>query len=313
MLTPEKLVERASTGARESKTLDFKSEFDVTARKDWCEIIKDIVAFANTDGGVIIFGVNDNGTISESDVSQMLSYDTADITNKIERYTGYQFSDFEIVPIKRGADQCVAMVIYPSEVPIIFVKPGTYAVDDGKQKTAFAQGTLYFRHGSKSEPGNRDDLLKWRDREIARIRKDWLGGIRKIVDAPAGYSVNMAPHNRINDPYRTPVIAKISSKPGAMLVSPQNAEDLWPYRQSELISRVNDTLGSAANINSHDIYCIKFQHNISPSENSDWMFKPHPNASPQYSKAFVQFLVNGFLNDSNFFLDARRLYKKKRY
>jgi predicted HTH transcriptional regulator len=88
-----KLLERAENAKRESKYLDFKREFDIASPASWCEIVKDIVAFANSGGGVIVFGVNNDGAASGADVSALLGLDIADVTNKINRYTGFQFAD----------------------------------------------------------------------------------------------------------------------------------------------------------------------------------------------------------------------------
>jgi hypothetical protein len=74
---------------------------------------------------------------------------------------------------------------------MVFTKPGSYEIAGGRQKTAFAQGTVYFRHGSKSEPANSDDLASWRDREVEKVRKTWLGGIRKVVETGSGDTVNV--------------------------------------------------------------------------------------------------------------------------
>jgi predicted HTH transcriptional regulator len=67
MPTDEKLkilLERSTEAADH----DFKSTFDVNAPGDWLEIIKDIVAFANSGGGTILIGVNDDGTPSGAEV-----------------------------------------------------------------------------------------------------------------------------------------------------------------------------------------------------------------------------------------------------
>ena len=53
----DRLISKALNAKRESKYIEFKSEFNPDSPQDWCEIIKDIVALANTGGGVIIFGV----------------------------------------------------------------------------------------------------------------------------------------------------------------------------------------------------------------------------------------------------------------
>ena len=46
-----------------------------------------------------------------------------------------------------------AIKIGPAFPPIVFTRPGTYSVEGGRQKTAFSQGTVYFRHGAKKRPG----------------------------------------------------------------------------------------------------------------------------------------------------------------
>jgi len=46
----------------EGPSLDFKAYFDPQSKGDWCELIKDILAMTNSGGGLIIVGVNDDGT-----------------------------------------------------------------------------------------------------------------------------------------------------------------------------------------------------------------------------------------------------------
>jgi predicted HTH transcriptional regulator len=169
IVTRKKLMERAQVAKSESKHLDFKSEFDTASTEAWCGIVKDIVAMANTGGGIIIFGVeNDGVSNSKVDHARLLAYDTADITNRISKYTNYQFSEIEIVEVERAGKTHASFFVFATEVPVVFTKPGEYEIADKKKKVAFAQGTIYFRHGSKSEPGNREDLLRWRVREIER-------------------------------------------------------------------------------------------------------------------------------------------------
>lgn len=131
------LIEKAERAKRESKYLDFKSEWDVTSPAAWCEVVKDVVAFANSGGGVIVFGVQNNGAASGSDLARLRDLDVAEITNKIASYTNFQFADIELLEIERGAARVIAMVISDADVPLVFIKPGTYNIGEGKQKTAF--------------------------------------------------------------------------------------------------------------------------------------------------------------------------------
>src|SRR2546425_12202154 len=99
-----KFLERAENARRESKLLDFKREFDTTSAAEWAKIVKDIAAFANSGGGGIVFGVENDGSSAGNDISNILSLDLADITNKIESFTGYQFADLEIVEANRHGE-----------------------------------------------------------------------------------------------------------------------------------------------------------------------------------------------------------------
>ena len=51
------LIDKALAAKRESKHIEFKEGFDPASGHDWCESIKDIVAIANSGGGVLIFGL----------------------------------------------------------------------------------------------------------------------------------------------------------------------------------------------------------------------------------------------------------------
>lgn len=51
------LLEKALSAKRESKHIEFKHSFDPTSMGEWCEVINDIVAIANSGGGIIVFGL----------------------------------------------------------------------------------------------------------------------------------------------------------------------------------------------------------------------------------------------------------------
>jgi predicted HTH transcriptional regulator len=95
-------LEKALQVKRESKHVDFKEAFDPDSRGDWCEILKDVVAIANSGGGVIVIGLKNNGTPAESDVSEILKVDQAVFVDKIYSYTDTEFSDIAILELEKG-------------------------------------------------------------------------------------------------------------------------------------------------------------------------------------------------------------------
>ena len=72
----------------ETERVDYKDSFAPSAQADWLEIIKDIVALANSGGGAIIFGIADDGTANGFDCAPLFSIDPADVTNRLSNTPG---------------------------------------------------------------------------------------------------------------------------------------------------------------------------------------------------------------------------------
>ncbi len=189
------IIESALLSKSETATTEFKEHFDISSSQEWCEIIKDIIAIANTSGGFIIFGVDESGTPVNHDTSLSLAIDPADVTNKIYKYTGYQFSEFKIATCIKEGCKLLVIIIDKVSIPIVFIKPGTYDIGNSKQKTAFGIGTVYFRHGAKSEPGNTDDLRQFFENKMERVREEWLKNVRQVIEAPFGTTIVSIPPN----------------------------------------------------------------------------------------------------------------------
>jgi len=183
------LIEKALTSKSESKHIEFKQGFDPSSSQEWCELVKDIVAIANSGGGIIVFGLDSVGSPSGLSVEQIGKVDPAEISNKVSRYAGAVDLDFEVIHLNKNESQLVAFVIPLALTPLIFQRPGTYDIGQGKQRNAFGSGTIYFRHGAKSEPGTSEDLRRVVERRVEQIRKSWLSGVRKVVKAPIGAQI----------------------------------------------------------------------------------------------------------------------------
>lgn len=186
------LLNTALNSTRESDQVDFKESLNVDTKGEWLEILKDIVAMANSGGGVLLIGVQDDGRASGFDVTPILNYDTAKIVDKIAANTGQHFSDFTVQEAQKDGHIIAAILIDSVSIPLVFMKQGSHNVN-GKDKIVFSPGIVYFRHGAKSDPGTSDDLRQFLQREIEReiekVKGFWLSGIRKVVEAPEGSEV----------------------------------------------------------------------------------------------------------------------------
>jgi len=304
-------IKKALNAKRESKSVEFKESLNVASPGEWTEIIKDIVAIANSGGGAILIGVDNHGKPNAFDVKPLLEFDSADITNKIHKYTGIQFSEFEILEEEKVGHKIAALNIKGVSIPIVFTKPGTYDIGGGKQKTAFGIGTIYFRHGAKSDPGNTEDIRKAIERQLESIRKDWLRGVRKVVTAPHGSKIVVASGQEFREsgsPNATPIrIVNDSSAPAYRKI---DFDISHPHRLKELIRKLNEELKGKGSVSTYDLLCLRRLYNL--DGNSDFCHKPI-FGSMQYSEALTDWVMKQVEENARFLEQARDECRARRF
>ncbi len=304
------LVDKGLKARRESKFVDFKRSFDPDSNGEWCELVKDIVAMANSGGGVILVGLDNAGLPSKANVEPLLALDHAKVLDKVRKYTGSDIADVEVQEAQKDGETIAVLEIAAVKVPIVFQEVGTYEIPGGKQKTAFSKGTIYFRHGAKSEPGTTDDIRSVIERQLEAIRGEWLDGVRKVVTAPQGSAVSVlsgeiresaaadaTPIRLVDDP----------DAPGYRLI---DHDTTYPHRQKELIGVVNGMLPEGVNVTTYDILAVRRVHGI----DRDPRYCHTPKfGSPQYSDNFARWVVDRHKENKEFFADARKQYQEGHY
>jgi hypothetical protein len=294
----------------EAGDLDFKSSFDVGSNGDWLALIKDIAAFSNSGGGLIFVGVADNGAPTGIDLSPVIGIDPADLTNKIHKYTGTHFHAFEIVECQKADHNIVAIRIGPTRTPLVFTRVGTYEPIPSQQKTVFSVGTVYFRHGAKSEPATSEDLRGFIDRELEIIKKSWLDGIAKVVEAPDGSRIAILPPEARSAGPSGALPLRLTDDPLAPAYYAIPIDSTHPFRQKEIVREVNAKLGSRRVITTHDILCIRrvfeVQKDIALCYTQNY-------ATPRYSQAFVDWIVKKFEQDPGFFESTKRQFDQLKH
>jgi hypothetical protein len=303
------MSDRPVSAKRESKTVDFKISFDPDNAGEWCELVKDLVAIANSGGGSILIGVDNGGSsIGGQTVGRVLALDPAHITDKVAKYTGTQFDGFTIREGVRGGVDIAIITINPAAKPLVFEKPGTYATSDGKQKTAFSVGTVYVRHGAKSEPATSEDLSRILERYIQTVRKEWMAGVRKVVNAPVGSALSVLPPDvhQSDSPSATPIrLTKDPKAPEYRLVDPDVTH---PWRQKDLLAEVNKSLPPEHRINQYDILAIRHLYDV---DSDPQLFHKSRFATPQYSPAFYKWLLEQYGRNPGFFQKSRDEYRQR--
>jgi hypothetical protein len=251
--------------------------------------------------------VTDEGKPSGYDVAKLLEYDPADITNKLFSVTGKHFGNFKIVSAQKENQTIAAIVIGRVPIPLVFIKTGDYSEKNGKQKHAFTNGMVYFRHGAKSEPCTSDDLQQFLAREIDIVRDSWLKNIRKVVEAPEGSQIVVVPANQELVGETSVQTIRLVDDPNAPVYQMLDPNKIHPYRAKEVIELVNKRLNEQVKINGHDILAIRRIHGI---DNIRKFYYRQHHGTPSYSEAFVEWLIEQYKNETNFFVTTKERFKE---
>ena len=295
----------------ESSAVDFKSAFDPKSTQDWCELIKDIIAMTNSGGGTIVVGVADDGSPSGAETKPLLDVDPADVTNRIHAYTGQHFSLSEIQEGVRHGRRVAVVRIAASRIPIVFTAHGGYPTKPSGQGVAFRQGSVYFRHGAKSEPGTSEDLRSSIEREIERVKGFWLDGIGKVMAAPDGSTVQIVQKDvrlsdtseatavRLTKDQDSPALSvgtvtlrdtpeasaiRLTTDENAPTLSVMQADKLYPYRQKELVTRLAERLNGGATVSGPDLQIVRRIHKIDENPNFSYQAQHSPRTYPPPTK-----------------------------
>jgi hypothetical protein len=107
-----------------------------------------------------------------------------------------------------------------------------------------------------------------------------------------------------------PTLIRLTTDPHAPLYGQVDPDQSHPYRQKEVIREVNARLDGAG-VNAFDILSVRRVHAISEDTRPEFVHVPK-FGSPQYSDAFVDWLVSEQERDAEFFTRAKASYLKTR-
>jgi hypothetical protein len=278
--------------------------FNSASDHDWCELLRDVVALANSGGGVITIACPAGDSPSDLACPRTIDMAASDIVHRLANYTDGSFANVEVQAVDRKA---VEVMVGPAEVPIAFTRPGTYAdpEDPTESHQAFPAGTFYFRHDGASEPGDSRDMRSVLERHLRQVRKTWLRGIQRVLALPGERGhLRRARRAEQRAEVRTqtrlqPV--RIVDDPSAPVLQPQDVDRLYPWRQKDLVRELNARLGRRA-LNSYDIQAVRRQHRL--DERPDFVFHLE-GAGRRYSPAVADWIMDQNRHDPDFFLHAR--------
>ena len=282
-MATNRFLDRAAKATRSSKRVALR---DVV---DYVELVRDVAAMANSGGGIIV-------------LDGIAGVDEELLHERLGEYAEPEFEGFSAEPLSRDGRPSTAVVVEGvRNAPLVFTRTGRVS----NEHMAFVRGGLYFRHGAKSEAATGEDVRDFIRRQLEATRTQWLANIRQVMHAPDGAEVAVI-ETAERDEEGRPTLIRLTTDPHAPLYGQVDPDQSHPYRQKEVIREVTARLGEGA-VNAFDVLSVRRVHAISEDTRPEFVHVPK-FGSPQYSDAFVEWLVAERQRDPRFFQKAKASY-----
>ena len=115
-------VTKCLSAKRESRSVEFKEQFAPSDARQCLEVLKDIIAIANSGGGTLAVGIDNAGMPSGADVKPVLDYDHAKYCDLVRKYTQQNFCEFEIIEAEKDGRTIAIFLINAPDYPPCFRK-----------------------------------------------------------------------------------------------------------------------------------------------------------------------------------------------
>jgi hypothetical protein len=216
----------------EDSRVDYKEDFDHDIDKFWINLAVDIVSFANTHGGYIVFGIKDKSyeQIGISELVYKKLLDIKQVLEKINRGIQPKFTEIrskgKIVDDRYFVFLHVPMTINRTHVfeqNIDFRLPGKEPI------TLVRQGTVYTRKSGSNQILTSDGFEEIIHRRIDLYKGKILEGIARVVESEIGQEVIIVSPDEAEDGTKSYTVTDapdaINIKGVSLAIQPKTLED----------------------------------------------------------------------------------------
>lgn len=172
--------------------MDFKETFDPKEEKDWLEITKDVMGFANAGGGVLVFGIRDKTFeqvgLEASVVDSLKNPDL--IMQKVNRHIEPPITQLRCKAHIIDAKQFVGVYIPGAQNKThVISKDGSFRYPSGKESIVLRTGTIYLRRSAGNKLCDSRDIDEITLRRVERDRESLLSKIARVIESPPNSEV----------------------------------------------------------------------------------------------------------------------------
>jgi len=160
--------------SRENGRLEFKEAFDLGSADKYA---KTAAAFANAQGGYIVFGVKDSPRQMVGLKTQNFeNFDTGKLTAALNEWMSPEIEWESFVWKIRGYKVGLLYFAESAHKPVVCTKNGK----------SLSEGAIFYRYRGRSETIKFPELRRVLDEEKARERNLWIRQLKKMADVGVG-------------------------------------------------------------------------------------------------------------------------------
>ena len=302
--------------------LEYKGSFD-DSKYAWVSILVDIVSMANTEGGLIIIGISDDGKHIGVDQKLFRSFDPANVNNKLRAYSPNSSIEINSRLISYYRKYYICLGIPEIKNIIIFDKDGNYQDNKGETKAAFWRGVVYFRKPGGKMPATQSDIES-KIREISEARtRQFLAKLEHVASMPSETELVAVNPNEPTTGYRIkqsgeaePVRITKTGEPEVSLsrVTALIKEKRIPVinpgklRAGQVVVKVSQALGAEKKFSQSQHTQAWRYYGVRPPTKSDhpddcdtqYCQYDEPHKDYVYTDDWVEFLIKKLKNDDEY-------------
>jgi hypothetical protein len=172
--------------------VDYKECFNKDEEKHWLGLTSDAMAFANTYGGFIVYGVKDKGfdIVGMDQTANDALTDTNLLLQKLNRYVLPHFAHIRTKSFV-AANGIISVIYVPESKgkTHIYVKDVSYKFPSGITKPIIWAGMIFIRRSATNHIADPEDLEFIVNKRIEFYKDSILSKITKVIEAPPDHQV----------------------------------------------------------------------------------------------------------------------------
>ncbi len=291
--TLDRLVADALAASRPRRAVAFARPSANGGTRAELELVMHLAALANSGGGAVV----------ARDAPGLTELGAKGAQAALESYTGEHIDVETRTEHVDDRDVLVFVVAGRRDAPAVFEKTGAWKDDTGAEHVVFERGTVFFRHGQRSDPANARDMHRFAERVTREQHRAWETNVKKAAHAPADADVYVV-RNKATEA-GTLAQVRVVDDPNAPAVARTDFDITHPYRQREVVEMLNARAGETI-ATGYDVQCVRKVYRV--DERPEFFHRPK-FGSPQYSEAFVTWMLDSYRRDPAFFETAKHIVR----